>query len=68
MHVMLLPAALANEVEQSIPMNETGTTTATLERVDEEILTYEVSDETLEAAAGPKRGPTTFSAHTPFCV
>jgi hypothetical protein len=33
-------------------MNETSTTTATLDQADEEILTASVSDEALEAAAG----------------
>ena len=42
--------------------------TTTLDQADEDILTYEMSDETLEAAVGLKRGPTTFSAQTPFCV
>ena len=33
-------------------MDDTSTTTATLDQADEEILTYTVSDEALEAAAG----------------
>jgi hypothetical protein len=33
-------------------------TTATLDQADEEILTYTVSDEALEAAAGTERGVT----------
>jgi hypothetical protein len=32
-------------------MDDTSTTTATLDQADEEILTYDVSDEALEAAA-----------------
>jgi hypothetical protein len=37
-------------------MDDTSTTTATLDQADEEILTYTVSDEALEAAAGTERG------------
>jgi hypothetical protein len=37
-------------------MDDTSTTTATLDQADEEILTYTVSDEALEAAAGTGRG------------
>jgi hypothetical protein len=37
-------------------MNDTSSTTATLDQADEEILTTTVSDETLEAAAGTERG------------
>jgi hypothetical protein len=33
-------------------MDNSSTTTATLDQADEEILTYAVSDEALEAAAG----------------
>jgi hypothetical protein len=33
-----------------------STTTATLDQTDEDILTYEVSDEALEAAADTERG------------
>jgi hypothetical protein len=33
-------------------MEDTSTTTATLDQADEEILTYTVPDEALEAAAG----------------
>jgi hypothetical protein len=43
-------------------MNETSTTTATLDQTDEEILTSTVSDEALEAAGGTEHGgpsPTT---------
>jgi hypothetical protein len=36
-------------------MND-STTTATLDQTDEDLLTYEVSDEALEAAAGAERG------------
>jgi hypothetical protein len=37
-------------------MNDTSSTTATLDQADEEILTASVSDEALEAAAGTERG------------
>jgi hypothetical protein len=33
-------------------MDDSGSTTATLDQADDEILTYTVSDEALEAAAG----------------
>ena len=36
-------------------MDDTSTTHATLDQTDEEILTSEVSDEALEAAAGTTR-------------
>jgi hypothetical protein len=36
-------------------MND-STTTATLDQTDEDILTYDVSDEALEAAAGTEKG------------
>jgi hypothetical protein len=49
-------AAAANEVEQSIAMNDTSNTAAGLDQADEEILTYTASDEALEAAAGIERG------------
>ena len=49
-------------------MDDTSAMTATLERSDEDILTGEASDEALEAAAGPNRGPATFSGNTPFCA
>jgi hypothetical protein len=39
-------------------VDDTSTTTATLDQAEEEILTYTVSDEALEAAAGPERGDT----------
>ncbi len=35
--------------------------TTCLDQADEEILTYTVSDEALEAAAGTERGATTFT-------
>jgi hypothetical protein len=38
-------------------MDDPSTTTATLDQADEDILTYTVSDEALEAAAGTERGP-----------
>ena len=37
-------------------MNDICTTAATFDQADEEILSYEVSDEALEAAAGRERG------------
>jgi hypothetical protein len=37
-------------------MAEFSTTSFTLDRADEEILTHTVSDEALEAAAGTERG------------
>jgi hypothetical protein len=40
-------------------MNNSSTTTGTIDRTDEEILTYTVSDEALEAAAGTERGANT---------
>ena len=41
-------------------MDNTDTTTATLDHADEEILTPTVSDETLEAAAGTAAHPHTW--------
>jgi hypothetical protein len=38
-------------VEQLIAMNDSSNTTAWLDQADEEILTYTVTDEALEAAA-----------------
>jgi hypothetical protein len=40
-------------------------TDATLDQTDEDILTYDVSDEALEAAAGSERGPA--SVFHSFC-
>ena len=37
-------------------MDDPSTTTATLDQADEDILTYTVSDEVLEAAAGTVEG------------
>jgi hypothetical protein len=53
-------------------MDNSSTTTATLEQTDEEIFTYTVSDEALEAAAGTERGaaadlPPT-NEYNPFCI
>jgi hypothetical protein len=45
-------ASAANDVEQSISMNDSSNTTAELDQADAEILTYTVSDEALEAAGG----------------
>jgi hypothetical protein len=36
-------------------MGDTSTTHATLDQIDEEVLSYDVSDEALEAAAGTTR-------------
>jgi len=52
---LLLTRGLGSE-RRSKPMNNSSTTTGTIERTDEEILTYTVSDEALEAAAGTERG------------
>ena len=38
-------------------MDESSTTTGTLDQIDEDMLTYTLSDEALEAAAGTERGP-----------
>jgi hypothetical protein len=47
-------------------MDDTGISTATLDQTDEDILTYEVSDEALEAAAGPEwAAPSKSSQHWP---
>jgi hypothetical protein len=37
-------------------MDNSSTTTATLDQADEDILTYEISDEALEATAEPVAG------------
>ena len=49
-------------------MDNTSTTTGTLDQTDEDILTYTVSDEALEAAAGTERGaaPSPSSALSPI--
>ena len=41
-------------------------TTSDLDQTDEEILTYTVSDEALEAAAGPERGAIS-DGFRPYC-
>jgi hypothetical protein len=41
-------------------MDNSSTTTGTLDKTDEEILSYTVSDEALEAAAGTERGSLSF--------
>jgi hypothetical protein len=48
-------------------MNDSNNTTAGLDQADEDILSYTVSDEALEAAAGTEGGPhpTQFSAPGP---
>jgi hypothetical protein len=38
-------------------MDNTDTTTAAIDQADEEILTYDVSDEALETTAGTERAP-----------
>jgi hypothetical protein len=49
-------------------MDDTSTTTSTLDQADEDILTNTVSDEALEAAAGTaKRAWTTGAAFTWGC-
>jgi len=40
-------------------MDDTSTTTADLDQAEEDIFTYDVSDEALEAAAGTERGAIT---------
>jgi hypothetical protein len=47
-------------------MTDDNNTTAGLDQADEDILSYTVSDEALEAAAGTERGPAYFSA-PPVC-
>ena len=37
-------------------MDESSTTTGTLDQIDEDMLTYTLSDEALKAAAGTERG------------
>jgi hypothetical protein len=49
-------ASASSTSERINPMDVSSTTTATLDQADEEILTYTVSDETLEAAAGTAVG------------
>ena len=46
-------------------MDDTSTTTDTLDQADEEILTYTVSDEALEAAAGTGPGGMTMQSGLP---
>jgi hypothetical protein len=48
-------------------MDNTSTTTGTLDQADEEILTYTVSDEALEAAAGSVRGATNLTPYSLPC-
>jgi hypothetical protein len=45
----------APQTRREIPVNED---TTDLDQTDEDILTYDVSDEALEAAAGTERGAT----------
>jgi hypothetical protein len=42
-------------------------TDATLDQTDEDTLTYDLSDEALEAAAGTERGPLYASVFHSFC-
>jgi hypothetical protein len=44
-------------------MDNTSTTTGTLDQTDEDILTSTVSDEALEAAAGTERGAPRLDPH-----
>jgi hypothetical protein len=48
-------------------MDDSSTTTATVDQTDEDILTYHVSDEALEAAAGTERGAALHSYSRPAC-
>jgi hypothetical protein len=48
-------------------MDESSTTSFTLDQTDEEILTHTVSDETLEAAAGESYLTTTGISCHPYC-
>jgi hypothetical protein len=45
-------------------MNDSTTATGTLDQTDEDILSYTVSDEALEAAAGTERGVKFPTRHT----
>jgi hypothetical protein len=46
-------------------MDNTSTSTGTLDQTDEDILTYTVSDEALEAAAGTERRLHPFTMSSP---
>jgi hypothetical protein len=51
-------------------MDDTSTTTAALDQADDEILTYTVSDEALEAAAGTERAANSYAplfSYVPHC-
>ncbi len=51
-------------------MDDTSTTTGNLDKADEDILTYTVSDEVLEAAAGTERRAASWGAEStisPYC-
>ena len=48
-------------------MDNSTTTTGTLDQADEDILTYDVSDEALEAAAGTERGAKSPAKPPTFC-
>jgi hypothetical protein len=45
-------------------MNDTSNTAAQLDQADEEILTYTVSDDALEAAAGTEAAAQSFSVRS----
>ena len=49
-------AALRRRATDQLPMTDDNNTTAGLDQADEEILTYTVSDEALEAVAGTEGG------------
>ena len=49
-------------------MGDSSTTTTDLDQADEEILTYTVSDEALEAAAGTGGAPYPTFDHFTVCV
>jgi hypothetical protein len=48
-------------------MNDPNNTTGTLDEVDEDILTYSISDEAIEAAAGIERGAFTVTVRLCGC-
>jgi hypothetical protein len=60
---MVAPALHCWGISWRKPMDDPNNTTRTLDKVDEDILTYTVSDEALEAAAGTER-----AANTDFSI
>jgi hypothetical protein len=52
--LLLTRGRRCGERRGAINMNDTSNTAAQLDQTDEEILTYTVSDEALEAAAGER--------------